>query len=364
MYIHSPFKPMNTTKFDYEHFFELTADLFCIAGFDGYFKKINSSVSKVLGYSMEELYSRPINDFIHPEDKSTTTRVREQLLQSKPLLNFENRYLTKSGETVWLSWTSMPVDSQQVVFAIAKNITHKKEIEAQRNSLLTQLSQLNQELKQLTFSTSHDLRAPVINLLSAFDLLDAGKIKDEETLELIELLRNSGKKLSTTLNKYVDVLKERHEKEVSTEPINFSGTLDSVSSSIKTLIESSNATITSDFTQAEEVKFNRNYMESVFLNFITNSIKYAKPELYPLIHFSSSKVDGNIELTVEDNGLGMDMKKVGNRIFKLNQSFHGNSDSKGVGLYLVYHHVTSLGGKIEVESEVGKGTRFKIIFQG
>ena len=113
----------------------------------------------------------------------------------------------------------MPVNSQQVVFAIAKNITHQKEIEAQRNSLLTQLSQLNQELKQLTFSTSHDLRAPVNNLLSAFDLLDAEKIKDRETLELIQLVRNSGKKLSFTLNKYIDVLKERHEKEASIEPI-------------------------------------------------------------------------------------------------------------------------------------------------
>ncbi|MCZ8134073.1 MAG: PAS domain-containing protein, partial [Algoriphagus sp.] len=65
---------MSSTKFDYELFFELTADLFCIAGYDGYFKKINTSVSKVLGYSMEELYSRPISEFIHPEDKSTTTR--------------------------------------------------------------------------------------------------------------------------------------------------------------------------------------------------------------------------------------------------------------------------------------------------
>jgi PAS domain S-box-containing protein len=354
---------MNTTKFDYEHFFELTADLFCIAGYDGYFKKINTSVSKVLGYTMEELYSRPISDFIHPEDKSTTTRVREQLLQSKPLLNFENRYLTKTGETVWLSWTSMPVDSQQVVFAIAKNITHQKEIEAQRNSLLTQLSQLNQELRQLTFSTSHDLRAPVVNLLSTFDLLDSDKIKDRETLELIELLRNSGKKLSITLNKYVDVLKERHEKEAAIESIRFSDILTSVASSIKTLIESANATITSDFDSAELVDFNRDFLQSIFLNLITNSIKYAKPEVNPVIHFASRKLDDALELTIKDNGLGMDLKKVGSRIFKLNQSFHGNSDSKGVGLYLVYHHVTSLGGKIEVESEVGKGTVFRILFQ-
>ncbi|MBC6365413.1 PAS domain-containing sensor histidine kinase [Algoriphagus sp. AK58] len=353
---------MESPNFDYELFFELSPDLLCIASYDGYFKKVNSSVSKALGYSMEELYSRPINDFVHPEDKFTTARVREQLHQSKPLLNFENRYLTKTGETVWLSWTSMPVDSQKVVFAIAKNITHKKEIEAQRNSLLSQLSQLNQELKQLTFSTSHDLRAPVNNLLLVFDLLDVNKIEDQETLELIQLLRNSGKRLSDTLNKYVDILKERHEKEVLKERVNFDQILNSVLDSIKTLIESSKAKLTIDFSVINLVEFNSAYMESIFLNLITNSIKYARPGIPPEIFIYSGVHQGQVQLIIEDKGLGMDLKKIGNKIFKINQSFHGHPNSKGVGLYLVYHHVTSLGGKIEVESEVNQGTRFTITF--
>jgi signal transduction histidine kinase len=256
----------------------------------------------------------------------------------------------------------MPIDSEQVVFAIAKNITHKKEIEAQRNSLLTQLSHLNQELKQLTFSTSHDLRAPVNNLLLAFDLLDAEKIKDQDTLELIQLVRNSGNKLYFTLNKYVDALKERHEKETSIESIALSEVLSSVCLSIKSLINSAKATITHDFSGGDMVKFNREYIDSIILNLITNSIKYARPEVYPTIHFSTKSTERTLRLSVKDNGQGMDMEKVGSRIFKLNQSFHGNSDSKGVGLYLVYHHVTSLGGKIEVESEVNKGTTFTISF--
>ena len=110
------------------------------------------------------------------------------------------------------------------------------------------------------------------------------------------------------------------------------------------------------------VKFNREYIDSIILNLITNSIKYARPEVYPTIHFSTKSTERTLRLSVKDNGQGMDMEKVGSRIFKLNQSFHGNSDSKGVGLYLVYHHVTSLGGKIEVESEVNKGTTFTISF--
>jgi PAS domain S-box-containing protein len=112
--------------FDLESFINLTPDLICIAGYDGYFKKINPAVSKALGYSDEELFSKPISHFIHTDDKLITGRKREKILNGIPLLNFENRYLTKSGETVWFAWTSIPIKSEQVVFAIAKNITHKK----------------------------------------------------------------------------------------------------------------------------------------------------------------------------------------------------------------------------------------------
>jgi PAS domain S-box-containing protein len=101
---------LQATDFKYDLFFELTPDLMCIAGYDGYFRKINSAVSKTLGYSMDELYSRPINDFVHEGDKDITAKVRHELTRSKPLLNFENRYVRKDGEIVWLSWTSLPLE--------------------------------------------------------------------------------------------------------------------------------------------------------------------------------------------------------------------------------------------------------------
>ena len=94
---------MKSSKFNYELYFDLSPDLLCIAGYDGYFKKINPSVSNTLGYSMEELYSKPINDFVYHDDKDITERVREEWTKSKPLHNFENRYQTKSGDIVWLS---------------------------------------------------------------------------------------------------------------------------------------------------------------------------------------------------------------------------------------------------------------------
>lgn len=115
--------------FDLECFFHLSPDWLCVAGFDGYFKKINPAVSKTLGYTESELFAKPIDSFVFVDDRSLTASKRESIKKNNPLYDFENRYVTKNGEIVWLSWTSMPVQSQQLVFAIARNITDKKKLE-------------------------------------------------------------------------------------------------------------------------------------------------------------------------------------------------------------------------------------------
>ena len=111
------------------NFFERTPDLVCIAHRNGFFKKINQAVIDKLGYSERELMSVPISTFIHPEDKQFTALRRTELLRGKNLLNFQNRYVTKAGATVWLEWTSIYFPEDEVVFAIAKDITERKEAE-------------------------------------------------------------------------------------------------------------------------------------------------------------------------------------------------------------------------------------------
>lgn len=353
---------MTATDYNYELYFDLSPDLLCIAGFDGYFKKINPAVSRLLEYSMEELYAKPINYFVYGDDKDITEKVRDDLRNSKPLYNFENRYRTKSGKIIWLTWTSFPIENERMIFAIAKNITHKKKLEQERNELLAHLTKTNNDLRELSYTTSHDLRSPVSGLISIFDLIDTSLIDDQQTIELLEIVKLAGEKLEQTLNDYVDVLSEEHNQDVSVEELDLQKNLDNVLQSIHFLIQTSKVTIHSDFSEMPKVRFNKAYMESIFLNLITNAIKYAKPDSLPVIRILTKKVNGNRRLIFEDNGLGFDMEKVKDRIFGLHQKFHNRSDSKGIGLYLVHSHVTSLGGHIEVESEVDKGTRFIITF--
>ncbi|HKK45961.1 MAG TPA: PAS domain-containing sensor histidine kinase [Balneolaceae bacterium] len=350
-------------SYDLEPFFKLTPDLLCIAGYDGYFKEINPAVPDTLGYSREELFSRPINSFVYPEDQDITDRYRDNLRENIPLINFENRYVTKEGDIVWLSWTSIPSPEDELIYAIAKDVTYKKEVEDKRNSLITNLTQINKNLKQLTMSTSHDLRTPVSNLVSVFRMLDTSKVQDEETAEFIKMLKSATDNLRTTLDNYVDELTHKDSLSVSITELNLLHTFDRIRESISSLIGDSGAVFEVDFSAFGEVYFNKTYLESIFLNLITNSIKYSKPDLPPVISIRTRLRDGQKQLIFADNGLGFDMNKVGNRIFELHQKFHNHVDSKGVGLYLVYNHITGLGGHIEVDSRVNQGTTFTITFR-
>ncbi len=349
--------------FKMEPFFELSLDLLCIAGFDGFFKKVNPAFCNLMGYTSEELLSRPINDFIHEEDQNITSMGREGLRRSVPLQNFENRYWTKDKNLVWLSWTAVSVAEDKLVYAIAKNITHIKRLEEEKNSLLTNYTRINENLKLLTYSTSHDLRSPVNNLMMVFDLLDTSKIEDEEIKELIEILKGATSSLKGTLDKYVDKLGNSDGTNVQVETLYIPKTLAVVKDSVSSLTMSVGATFKTDFTAFDEVEFNRTYLESIFLNLITNSIKYSRPGVPVKISISTQIVDKEHQLIYSDNGQGFDMDQVRDKIFGLHQKFSNNVDSKGIGLYLVNNHITSLGGRIEVDSEVNNGATFTITFR-
>jgi len=351
-----------TTKQMYlqlEPLFEQSTDCLCIADYDGYFVKTNPAFVELLGYSEEELGSKPISEFIYEEDRKLTAGHRAKLKQNVPLVNFENRYVCKNGELVWLHWTSIPVEEEKLIYAIAKDVTRKKELESERISHLSQLSEVNEKLKRLNYTTSHDLRSPLNNLISMVDLIDPSKIEDTETLEILSYIRLSAEGLKTSLNSLVEnnILAEKKEM------VGFYATLLKVQKTIGTLIQNAGAKFEVDFSALEGVEFIPSYMESVFLNLITNSIKYARPGVPPVISIRSVWEDSGQTLIYSDNGMGFDMDKVGHLVFSLDQKFHGNKDSKGVGLYLVHSHITYLGGSISVESIVNEGTTFTIKFE-
>jgi PAS domain S-box-containing protein len=122
---------------DFERVFNLSLDLLCVAGFDGYFKRVNPAFERTLGYSSHELLSRPYLDFVHPDDRASSGDATAQLIRGDELLEFQNRYVCADGSVRWLEWSTRPRPTERLMYGVAKDVTDRKRaqedlLEAQR----------------------------------------------------------------------------------------------------------------------------------------------------------------------------------------------------------------------------------------
>ena len=117
------------TEIERDRFFDLSIDMLCIANFEGYFLKLNPAWEKTLGYTQEELLSRPLLNFVHPSDRTTTQSELDKITKSSNAVNFENRYRCKDGSYRWLMWNAKPYIEESLIYCVARDITESKEIE-------------------------------------------------------------------------------------------------------------------------------------------------------------------------------------------------------------------------------------------
>ena len=115
------------TENSYENFFDLSIDMLCVAGYDGYFKRLNPAWSKTLGHTQDELMQRPYLEFVHPEDRSATVAEAEKLADGSTTVHFRNRYACSDGSYRWLDWSATPSDSADLIYAVARDITQEVE---------------------------------------------------------------------------------------------------------------------------------------------------------------------------------------------------------------------------------------------
>jgi len=237
------------------------------------------------------------------------------------------------------------------------NEKNRKELD----ELTVKLKDQNRQLSDFVQITSHNLRAPVSNLSSLMRLFDTCDTEEEKN-EVMEKFGIVVSRLTETLNTLVETLKVKENRDRPQVNVPFNNILERVKQMMSSHISESNTTIESDFSQIEGIKYNPIYMESLFLNLISNAIKYRSVDRDPIIKIKSEIIDNKINLIFADNGSGIDLNKYGGKIFKLNKTFHQNKDAKGLGLFMTKSQVEVFGGTITVESKVEEGTTFRIIF--
>jgi len=339
-----------------------------IAGFDGYFKRINPTWSDLFGWTEDELTSRPFLEFVHPDDLASTGNAVTTLSGGNNLISFENRYRCKDGTYRWLLWGSTADAIHELIYASAIDITERKKSEEELlrsklnlEAIALKLQEQNRQLDEFAHIISHNLRSPIGNIKALIDLLGpASTIADYR--QILDKLRNVSNNLGETMNELMEALKAKKDTDIERVELNFKDVFEKVVQSLEGELIQTGAKITYDFKEVPAVLYSKPYLESIFQNLLSNALKYRSPDRKPVIKATTAAENRSIVLRVSDNGLGIDLEKFGGKLFGLHKTFHEHQDARGVGLFLVKTQIEAMGGTIEAESETGKGTTFIVRF--
>lgn len=269
-----------------------------------------------------------------------------------------------ADEKRWFGMRAMKFEGNQSLVVVShQDISERKFAEFERSRVAKDLIQRNKDLEQFTYIVSHNLRAPVANILGLIGIRDTPGLSQTEQEDLNRGLFESVDKLDDIvkdLNQILQVRSARSERNVDVE---FSTLVEDIKISIKNLFELDIIEIGYDFAEINTFSTLKSYIHSIFYNLIYNSIKYRQPQIPCLIKIESHLLDKKLQLVFTDNGMGIDLEKQGDQVFGLYKRFHTHIEGKGLGLFMVKAQVEKLGGKISVRSEVNKGTEFKIEFE-
>jgi PAS domain S-box-containing protein len=319
------------------------------------------------GYESQEVIGKSPNLFNGPNSDSNELKKLLDAIKSKEECQIETISYTKNNEEYWISFSMIPVYNEENQLShwisIQRDISEEKKREKEKEQLIRELTQNNKDLKQFSYITSHNLRAPLSNLTGLLHLIDEIPIENEELQEILNGFNKSTHLLNETINDLVKVIIIKDNPSIQKEDVSLTDVFENVFSQLSFQIESHKPIIKIDFEEVSVININKAYMESIMLNLLANSIKYKSENRKLKVTIKTSQVDDSIVLTFKDNGIGIDLERNRDKIFGLYQRFHNYPDSKGLGLYLVKSQVETMEGTISIESEVNKGTSFTLTFK-
>lgn len=337
--------------------------------FEGNIPKIayaNPAFFNMSGYSTDEIIGKSPSLFKGPNSNDKEYEKLITSIKSRNECEVETICYKKNKDVYWVNFSMIPVfnlDEELTHWiSIQRDITVEKKQKVEKEQLIRELTRNNKDLKQFSYITSHNLRAPLSNLTGLLNLLEDVKIDNPELKEILDGFYKSTHQLNETISDLVKVVVIKDNLSIQKEDVDLKDIFENVFSQLDFLIGIHKPILKINFEKASLIKTNKAYLESILLNLLTNSLKY-KSEKRQLKINISSKIEGeDAVLTFQDNGIGIDLARNGEKIFGLYQRFHTHVDGKGLGLYLVKSQVETMGGKIFVESEIDKGTTYTITF--
>ena len=328
---------------------------------------VNAKAEQVTGYPIEQWLSEPnfLNNHIHPDDREKTLKFYHHNVALGHQFEIEYRFINKDGRVVWIKdYVSVIADKGRPMYVrgIMMDITKSMEAERALNESLKLVIEQNKRLQNFSYIVSHNLRSHTSNIQSIATLLDDADSQDEKR-QMIGMLRTVSTSLNETMTNLNEVVNIQNNISLASEFLNVRHYVEMALAILSEQIAIKAADIRIDVPQWAQIMFNPAYFESVMLNLISNAIRYSGTETTPQIDVVWHEKDGSKKLSVSDNGIGIDLVKNGEKIFGMYQTFSNNPESKGIGLFITKNQIEAMGGVIEVESEMGRGTTFTILFK-
>ncbi len=275
----------------------------------------------------------------------------------------EIKMVTFDGDVFWARAHGTPLkdENDEIVGirGVFQNIDFEKKRELRLQKSIDLIEKHNERLYNFAHIVSHNLRSHVSNLQLTADLFETDSLNKGQK-ELFANFPSIAANLDTTIQHLHEVVTIQTESDIKREEIDVQDMFNRVISSIKQLVQQNDVAFDTEFSEVEKVHYIPAYLESMLLNFITNAIKYRKPDVRPEIRVFTYEEDKKKYLVVQDNGIGIDMDLHGEKVFQLYKTFHNNPDAVGLGLFLTRNQVEAVGGKVFVESKVGKGCKFTV----
>ncbi len=339
-----------------------------ISLFDGELNIIYRSPSceRINGWTnLEELPFKAL-DMVHPDDAPLMESHFRKLLQNplEPIIvNCRNRH--KQGHYIWVEciFNNMLHDvNVRAIVCNFRDVTEQHNAQLERERITQDLVQRNKDLEQYAYIISHNLRAPVANIAGLSGLLQDIPASDDEQAYTLDMLAHAVENLDNVILNLNQILQASSEANDQVEEVSLTELVKAIQFSINSLIQKSKVTIQCDFNEVDRLLTLKSYLHSIIQNLITNSIKYKRPYIRPVISIHSAITDKNIVIYFKDNGKGIDLAKHGHQLFGLYKRFDYSVEGKGMGLFMVKMQVERLGGTISVASDLNKGTEFTIKF--
>jgi len=330
---------------------------------DGNIEYVNPKFTEVTGYTPGEVIGQ------NPRILKSEFKSREEyenlwntILSGKSWTG-EFKNIKKNGEAYWEHAMISPITDETGFIthfiAIKEDITQLKKREDELKEVIEIVSDQNKRLQEFNYILSHNIRSYAANIAA---ILTESKAADDESTrrELMGMLDTVSEGLLSTLYNLNENLSIQREVNVERTELDLKTYTDKILADHKIQLAESGIQVSVAISPDCTVSYNPAYLQSVLQNLVTNAIRYRSEKRTPIIEIKARRNGEFVEMTVRDNGIGIDLKRHGSRLFGLRQVFTDNPEARGLGLYIVRNQVSVMGGRIDVDSSPGQGTTFTV----